>query len=51
MFKAYQILYKKVGVYQAKLDHFDKLASSQLISEDKNETIIGGPKIYDEYCK
>lgn len=44
MFKAYQILYKKVGEYQAKLDHFDKLASSQLISEEKMKKLLADQK-------
>lgn len=44
MFKAYQILYKKVGEYQAKLDRFDELASSQLISDEKMKKLLADQK-------
>lgn len=44
MFKAYQILYKKVGEYKAKLDNFDKLASSQLISDNDMKRLLNDQK-------
>lgn len=44
MFKAYQILYKKVGEYKAKLDRIDKLASSQLISEEDMKRMLDDQK-------
>jgi len=44
MFKAYQVLYKKVGEYQAKLDKFDELASSQLISDEQMKNLLADQK-------
>jgi hypothetical protein len=44
MFKAYQILYKRVGEYKAKLDNFSKLSSSQLISEDNMKRMLDDQK-------
>ncbi|MBT7624530.1 MAG: hypothetical protein HN595_08370 [Flavobacteriaceae bacterium] len=44
MFKAYQVLYKKVAEYKSKLDHFDKLATSQLISEGNMKKLLDDQK-------
>lgn len=44
MFKAYQILFKKVGEYKTKMDKFKKLSTSPLISKNNMKKMLDDQK-------
>jgi hypothetical protein len=44
LFKAYQVLFQKVGDYKKKLDKYQKMATSPLISKDKMKKLLDDQK-------